>query len=48
MAGKSIDATIEKFKKLLEVVVQPGYQKDGDDEILNGRAGYLAAILTIR
>ncbi|KAI1724300.1 lanthionine synthetase c-like protein [Ditylenchus destructor] len=48
MAGKSIDQVISKFKKLVDVVVEPGYQPSGDDEILNGRAGFLAGVLTLR
>lgn len=41
-------STSAQFKRLLDLVVQPGYQKIGDDEMLNGRAGFLAAELTAR
>ncbi|KAF7633150.1 hypothetical protein Mgra_00007429 [Meloidogyne graminicola] len=37
-----------KVKKMVGLVLQPGYQKIGDDEILNGRSGFLNSILTIR
>lgn len=33
---------------MVELVLQHGYQKIGDDEILNGRAGFLASLLIIR
>ncbi|CAK5091709.1 unnamed protein product [Meloidogyne enterolobii] len=37
-----------KVRRMLELVLQNGYQKIGDDEILNGRAGFLASILIIK
>lgn len=48
MSGKSVNPIVSKFKELVDVVVQPGYQPYGDDEILNGRAGFLAGVLTLR
>jgi hypothetical protein len=36
-------------RQLLPVVLQPGYQQQiGDDELMNGRAGFLAGLLEIR
>lgn len=36
------------FSSLLPFVLTSGYQKHGDDEMIVGRAGFLAAVLTLR
>lgn len=48
MAGRSIQQFEEKFASFVEVVCTDGYQRIGDDDILNGRAGFLLAIQMIR
>uniref|UniRef100_A0A183BJN0 LanC-like protein 3 n=1 Tax=Globodera pallida TaxID=36090 RepID=A0A183BJN0_GLOPA len=37
-----------QLRKLLSTVLRPGYQQIGDDEMLNGRAGFLASLLELR
>nr|CAD2208220.1 unnamed protein product [Meloidogyne enterolobii] len=48
LAGQ-IDSELfsSKVRRMLGLVLQNGYQKIGDDEILNGRAGFLASLLFI-
>jgi len=49
LAGHVDSSSISnKVRKMVELVLQHGYQKIGDDEILNGRAGFLASLLIIR
>ncbi|KAH7671576.1 Lanthionine synthetase C-like protein, partial [Aphelenchoides avenae] len=48
MAGASFESVAARFKKLVAVVTEPGYQQNGDDEILNGRAGFLMAVALLR
>ena len=36
------------YDRLLPLVLENGYQKIGDDEILNGRAGFLAGFLEFK
>jgi hypothetical protein len=48
MAGRSIQQFEEKFANFVDVVCIDGYQKIGDDDILNGRAGFLLAIQMIK
>uniref|UniRef100_A0A914MJB1 Lanthionine synthetase C-like protein n=1 Tax=Meloidogyne incognita TaxID=6306 RepID=A0A914MJB1_MELIC len=49
LAGQ-IDSELfsSKVRRMLGLVLQNGYQKIGDDEILNGRAGFLASLLFIK
>ena len=50
MAGK-LSATshlAQIYDRLLPLVLENGYQKIGDDEILNGRAGFLAGVLQFK
>lgn len=46
--NQPIDEAVKIFKELVPHILKSGYQPNGDDEILNGRAGFLAAILTLR
>lgn len=48
MAHQSIDFIIKYYKSLLNVVLVSGYQRIGDDEMLNGRAGFLTGVLLLR
>lgn len=48
MTGNSIDFVIAFCKSLLNTIMTPGYQKIGDDEILNGRSGFLMGIFLLR
>lgn len=38
---------MKRIKDIAEVVLQENYQGHGDDEMLVGRAGYIAAVLTL-
>lgn len=48
MAGRSIQQFEEKFASFIDIVCTDGYQRIGDDDVLNGRAGFLLAIQMIR
>lgn len=45
---ENIDFISHFCKELLNTIIIPGYQKIGDDEILNGRAGFLMGIFLLR
>jgi hypothetical protein len=47
-AAKGLARVRDVYRQLLPVVLQPGYQQIGDDELMNGRAGFLAGLLEIR
>ncbi|KAL3080025.1 hypothetical protein niasHT_034583 [Heterodera trifolii] len=46
--GADIASLSAHFRNLLPIVLRPGYQQIGDDEMLNGRAGFLASLLELR
>lgn len=48
LLGNNIDFISVFCKDLLNTIVTPGYQQIGDDEILNGRAGFLMGIFFLR
>lgn len=39
---------VDRIDALVDTVLKTGYQPDGDDEMLVGRAGFLAAVLNLR
>lgn len=48
MSGRNIDKIKEIFSTFVDIVCSKGYQRYGDDDILNGRAGFLLAVQMIK
>ncbi|KAI6187150.1 LanC-like protein 3-like protein [Aphelenchoides besseyi] len=48
MAGRSIEGYGRIFSSLIDTVTCDGYQRIGDDDILNGRSGFLLAVQQIK
>ncbi|CAD5226628.1 unnamed protein product [Bursaphelenchus xylophilus] len=48
MSGRSITQYKSLFSSLVETVCSKGYQRYGDDDILNGRAGFLLAVQMVK
>ncbi|KHN80702.1 LanC-like protein 3 -like protein [Toxocara canis] len=46
--GRSNEDIVKRLDDLGKRILEDGYQGDGDDEMLAGRAGYLAAALNLR
>lgn len=48
MSGRSVQQVQQLFARSVDLVCQKGYQRYGDDDLLNGRAGFLLAAQMVR
>ena len=48
IGGRTVDDAKKMFAGFVDLVCSEGYQRIGDDDILNGRSGFLLAALQIK